>query len=68
MDERKIASSMWRMDGREPIVTGGGALVTPIAHGLIASGASVIVADRDGARAEVVAAELRAADGGYTAQ
>ena len=56
------------MDGREPIVTGGGALVTPIAHGLIASGASVIVADRDGARAEVVAAELRAADGGYTAQ
>ncbi len=64
MDERKTVPGMWRMDGRVAIITGGGgALATPIAHGLIASGASVIVADRDGERAETVAAELRAAGG-----
>jgi NAD(P)-dependent dehydrogenase (short-subunit alcohol dehydrogenase family) len=64
VDERKTVPSIWRMDGKVAIVTGGGgALATPIAHGLIASGASVIVADRDGERAETVAAELRAAGG-----
>jgi 3-oxoacyl-[acyl-carrier protein] reductase len=64
VDERKTVPGIWRMDGRAAIITGGGgALATPIAHGLIASGASVIVADRDGERAETVAAELRAAGG-----
>ncbi len=64
MDERKTVPGIWRLDGRAAIITGGGgALATPIAHGLVASGASVIVADRDGERAETVAAELRAAGG-----
>jgi len=63
MDERKTIPGMWRLDGRVAIITGGGGLGTPIAHGLIASGASVIVADRDGDRAESLTAELRAAGG-----
>ncbi|MDQ2785269.1 MAG: SDR family oxidoreductase [Chloroflexota bacterium] len=63
MDERKTVPGIWRLDGRAAIITGGGGLGTPIAHGLIASGASVIVADRDGDRAETLAGELRAAGG-----
>ncbi|MDQ6602113.1 MAG: SDR family oxidoreductase [Chloroflexota bacterium] len=63
MDERKTIPGIWRLDGRAAIITGGGGLGTPIAHGLIASGATVLVADRDGDRAESLAAELRAAGG-----
>ncbi len=63
MDERKTVPGIWRLDGRAAIITGGGGLGTPIAHGLIASGASVIIADRDGDRAETLAGELRAAGG-----
>ncbi len=63
MDERKTVPGIWRLDGRAAIITGGGGLGTPIAHGLIASGATVLVADRDGDRAESLAAELRAAGG-----
>ncbi len=64
MDERKTVPGIWRLDGRAAIITGGaGGLGTPIAHGLIASGASVVIADRDLDRAERVAAELRAAGG-----
>ena len=63
MDERKTVPGIWRLDGRAAIVTGGGGLGTPIAHGLIASGASVLIADRDGDRAERLADELRAAGG-----
>ncbi len=63
MDERKTVPGIWRLDGRAAIITGGGGLGTPIAHGLIASGASVLIADRDGDRAERLADELRAAGG-----
>ncbi|HEY8292663.1 MAG TPA: SDR family NAD(P)-dependent oxidoreductase [Thermomicrobiales bacterium] len=63
MDERKTVPGIWRLDGRAAIITGGGGLGTPIAHGLIASGATVIIADRDGERAESLAEELRAAGG-----
>jgi len=63
MDERKTVPGIWRLDGRAAIITGGGGLGTPIAHGLIASGASVLVADRDGDRAETLADALRAAGG-----
>ncbi|MGI8689737.1 MAG: SDR family NAD(P)-dependent oxidoreductase [Thermomicrobiales bacterium] len=63
MDERKTVPGIWRLDGRAAIITGGGGLGTPIAHGLIASGASVLIADRDGDRAETLAGELRAAGG-----
>ena len=63
MDERKTVPGIWRLDGRAAIITGGGGLGTPIAHGVIASGASVLIADRDGDRAERLADELRAAGG-----
>ncbi len=63
MDERKTVPGIWRLDGRAAIITGGGGLGAPIAHGLIASGASVLVADRDNDRAESLAAELRTAGG-----
>lgn len=63
MDERKTVPGIWRLDGRAAIITGGGGLGTPIAHGLSASGASVLVADRDGDRAETLANALRAAGG-----
>jgi len=64
VDERPMMPGMWRLDGRAAIITGGaGGLGTPITHGLIASGASVLIADRDGERAEQVAADLRAAGG-----
>lgn len=55
---------LFRLDGRTAIITGGaGGLGTPIAHGLIASGASVAIADRDLDRAEALASDLRAAGG-----
>jgi len=64
MDERLTVPGIWRLDGRAAIITGGaGGLGTPIAHGLIVSGASVIIADRDLDRAESLAGELRAAGG-----
>lgn len=64
MDDGATVPGIWRLDGRAAIITGGaGGLGTPIAHGLIASGASVLIADRDGDRAETLAAGLRAAGG-----
>src|SRR5882724_3702609 len=64
MDEGLTVPGMWRLDGRAAIITGGaGGLGTPIAHGLITSGASVVIADRDLDRAESLAGALRAAGG-----
>ena len=64
MDVQRMMPGLFRLDGKAAIITGGaGSLATAIAQGLIAVGASVLLADRDADRAESLAAELRAAGG-----
>jgi NAD(P)-dependent dehydrogenase (short-subunit alcohol dehydrogenase family) len=55
---------LFRLDGRTAIITGGaGGLGAWIAYGLTGVGASVIIADRDGDRAESLAEQLQFAGG-----
>ncbi|HEY0471671.1 MAG TPA: glucose 1-dehydrogenase [Kribbella sp.] len=53
------AASIFRMDGLVAVITGGaGGLGGAIARGYVQAGASVVIADRDLSRAEVLAREL----------
>jgi NAD(P)-dependent dehydrogenase (short-subunit alcohol dehydrogenase family) len=57
-------AELFRLDGRAAIITGGGgSLGSEVGRGLVAAGASVLVADRDLPRAEATAASLREVGG-----